>query len=47
MTIPEMIFWLLISGMGITGAVITILFIAGCITAWKISKKALTDEDNS
>lgn len=47
MTIPEMIFWLLISGMGITGAVISIFIIAGCVTAWKISKNALTDEDNS
>jgi len=44
MTIPEMIFWLLISGMGITGAVIALVFVASCITAWKIAKKAIDDE---
>lgn len=45
MTIPEMIFWLLIAVMGISGAVIAILIIAGCVTAWKISKKALDTEN--
>lgn len=45
MTIYEMIFWLLIAFMGISGAVVAIVVIAGCVTAWKISKKALNPEN--